>query len=701
MSSNYSVSLLGPAPWGFRLQGGKDFNMPLTISRLTDLGKAAKARIAVGDVLLSIDGITTDGMNHLEAQNKIKACTGNLNLTLQRASTIPKPPVAPKVEPSEIIKPVAIISHRHPTEPASLTPSAPHNKTARPFGGCRGEDRDCPIARSPHSAFIPSASSAFTPAGLTRTPPPSSPPPPFPLSSCSSPPSLPAAPQPSVYNTPFNLYSNENACEVAMGQRRGLTESQGGAMQSNGVPRKPILETDIEFYHVPSHGDASKKRLMEDTEDWRPRSGTTQSRSFRILAQITGTEHQQAQENDAENKTSSSPVQPLTHLSPVSAVQPLLYPKPVRRGLLLNPLEFLPPGGPCPQALTHSAPTLAIQSHSTDIGLQARTPHRSPEGTVSQSLLDALLITPITTLPPLRLRKKKRRSVSALHLPNDKSEEVEEPETSSHVSSAVKTMTKGPAGSPKNSITFTTTQGSGFPKPGLQTCFITPSFGMRGNVTTSVLPKGPAPERPAPQPHPKDEDTLVQMAEHIPAGTRTPMCGHCNMDIRGPFLVAMGKSWHPEEFNCAHCRTSLADIGFVEEQGSVYCEHCYEDFFAPTCSRCQLKILGEVINALKQTWHIHCFLCASCQQPIRNNTFHLEDGEPYCERDYYSLFGTGCHGCEFPIEAGDKFLEALGFTWHDTCFVCAVCCTTLEGQAFFSKMDKPLCRKHAHSVVKI
>ncbi|XP_041756146.2 PDZ and LIM domain protein 5 isoform X4 [Coregonus clupeaformis] len=610
MSSNYSVSLLGPAPWGFRLQGGKDFNMPLTISRLTDLGKAAKARIAVGDVLLSIDGITTDGMNHLEAQNKIKACTGNLNLTLQRASTIPKPPVAPKVEPSEIIKPVAIISHRHPTEPASLTPSAPHNKTARPFGGCRGEDRDCPIARSPHSAFIPSASSAFTPAGLTRTPPPSSPPPPFPLSSCSSPPSLPAAPQPSVYNTPFNLYSNENACEVAMGQRRGLTESQGGAMQSNGVPRKPILETDIEFYHVPSHGDASKKRLMEDTEDWRPRSGTTQSRSFRILAQITGTEHQQAQENDAENKTSSSPVQPLTHLSPVSAVQPLLYPKPV-------------------------------------------------------------------------------------------SEEVEEPETSSHVSSAVKTMTKGPAGSPKNSITFTTTQGSGFPKPGLQTCFITPSFGMRGNVTTSVLPKGPAPERPAPQPHPKDEDTLVQMAEHIPAGTRTPMCGHCNMDIRGPFLVAMGKSWHPEEFNCAHCRTSLADIGFVEEQGSVYCEHCYEDFFAPTCSRCQLKILGEVINALKQTWHIHCFLCASCQQPIRNNTFHLEDGEPYCERDYYSLFGTGCHGCEFPIEAGDKFLEALGFTWHDTCFVCAVCCTTLEGQAFFSKMDKPLCRKHAHSVVKI
>lgn len=32
--STYTVTLNGPAPWGFRLQGGKDFNMPLTISRV-------------------------------------------------------------------------------------------------------------------------------------------------------------------------------------------------------------------------------------------------------------------------------------------------------------------------------------------------------------------------------------------------------------------------------------------------------------------------------------------------------------------------------------------------------------------------------------------------------------------------------------------------------------------------------------------
>ncbi|XP_030273557.1 PDZ and LIM domain protein 5a isoform X8 [Sparus aurata] len=584
MSSNYSVTLLGPAPWGFRLQGGKDFAMPLTISRLTDGGKAAKGGIAVGDMVLSIDGIATEGMNHLEAQNKIKSCTGNLSLTLQKASSVPKgPPVAPKENRSDIIKPVALTHPPPPLypHPHSSSPStAPYNKAPRAYGGCGAE---LPPSHAPFAPFIPSPSSAFTPASSSYASPPPPPPPPvsYPSSpsSSSSPPVL-VPPQPSVYNTPINLYSNENACEVAMGQRRGLLESQGGALplQLNGgpqsilkkpppprVPRKHVVDTDIHFYHVPTHADASRKRITEDTEDWRPRTGTTQSRSFKILAQITGTENVQEEEAEAARKS------------------------------------------------------------------------------------------------------------------ND---EGEEPELNSHETAVIKTMIKAPAANKVHR-----------PPTGL----ITPSFGMKGNGSASI-PRGPVPARPLPQPHPKDEDTLVQMAEHIPAGMRTPMCAHCNMVIRGPFLVAMGKSWHKEEFNCAHCRASLADTGFVEEQGSVYCEHCYEEFFAPTCSRCQDKILGEVINALKQTWHVYCFLCASCQQPIRNNTFHLEDGEPYCERDFYNLFGTGCHGCEFPVEAGDKFLEALGYTWHDTCFVCAVCCTTLEGQTFFSKKDKPLCKKHAHTL---
>uniref|UniRef100_A0A671DIZ2 PDZ and LIM domain 5 n=2 Tax=Rhinolophus ferrumequinum TaxID=59479 RepID=A0A671DIZ2_RHIFE len=482
--SNYSVSLVGPAPWGFRLQGGKDFSMPLTISSLKDGGKASQANVRIGDVVLSIDGISAHGMTHLEAQNKIKGCTGSLNMTLQRASATSKP------EPVPVQKPTV-------------------------------------------------------------------------TSLCS-----------------------ETAQELAEGQRRG---SQGDSKQQNGKippkrpPRKHIVERNTEFYHIPTHSDASKKRLIEDTEDWHPRTGTTQSRSFRILAQITGTEHLNESEPDNTKKANNSQ-EPSQQLVPSVA---------------------------------------SVQS------MPARPESPASARTGVAGLPTAAAFKPVG-------------STSIIKSPNWQRPNQAAPSTGRISNSAASSRS------------------------------VTPGSSAVG------------------QPQPSDQDTLVQRAEHIPAGKRTPMCAHCNQVIRGPFLVALGKSWHPEEFNCAHCKNTMAYIGFVEEKGALYCELCYERFFAPECGRCQRKILGEVINALKQTWHVSCFVCVACGKPIRNNVFHLEDGEPYCETDYYALFGTICRGCEFPIEAGDMFLEALGYTWHDTCFVCSVCCESLEGQTFFSKKDKPL-----------
>ncbi|XP_072192195.1 PDZ and LIM domain protein 5 isoform X6 [Excalfactoria chinensis] len=210
--SNYSVSLVGPAPWGFRLQGGKDFNMPLSISRLNDGGKAARAQVGIGDVVLTIDGISTDGMTHLEAQNKIKACTGNLNMTLQRVASATKP-------------------------------------------------------------------------------------------------DLIHVPKPGTHNAAPGGHVGDGTQELAEGLRRGFRENQGDNKQQNGKippkrpPRKHIVDTYTEFYHTPTHSDASKKRLIEDTEDWHPRTGTTQSRSFRILAQITGTDHMKEPEHEGAKKS--------------------------------------------------------------------------------------------------------------------------------------------------------------------------------------------------------------------------------------------------------------------------------------------------------------------------------------------------------------------------------------------------------------
>lgn len=40
----------------------------------------------------------------------------------------------------------------------------------------------------------------------------------------------------------------------------------------------------------------------------------------------------------------------------------------------------------------------------------------------------------------------------------------------------------------------------------------------------------------------------------------------------------------------------------------------------------------EIMHALKMTYHVQCFKCAACKNPIRNQAFYMEEGEPYCEK---------------------------------------------------------------------
>ncbi|MEE6479376.1 hypothetical protein FKM82_012234 [Ascaphus truei] len=79
-----TITLNGPSPWGFRLVGGKDFSTQLTISRINPGSKAALANLCPGDIILEINGESTENMTHLEAQNKIKACSNHLMLSVNR-----------------------------------------------------------------------------------------------------------------------------------------------------------------------------------------------------------------------------------------------------------------------------------------------------------------------------------------------------------------------------------------------------------------------------------------------------------------------------------------------------------------------------------------------------------------------------------------------------------------------------------------
>lgn len=144
--------------------------------------------------------------------------------------------------------------------------------------------------------------------------------------------------------------------------------------------------------------------------------------------------------------------------------------------------------------------------------------------------------------------------------------------------------------------------------------------GLGGNVGSSAG----APRR--------GKGVLKQLGE-LP---RIPVCESCHREIRGPFVLAMGKTWDPDCFVCnnGQCGRKLMDVGFVEEGGRIYCEYCFEQYLAPSCAACARPVVGDCLNAIDRQWHPDCFACAACRKPFGNNTFFLEDGKPYCEDGY-------------------------------------------------------------------
>ncbi|XP_042750672.1 PDZ and LIM domain protein 7 isoform X1 [Lagopus leucura] len=538
---SYKVMLNGPAPWGFRLQGGKDFSMPLSISRLTPGGKAAQAGVGVGDWVLYIDGESTSAMTHIEAQNRIRACGDRLCLTLSRAQ-------------NHLGKPQ---KHRPQQNSSALRGRLASEPTAR----AGDETRD---VRAPGARLHPPAQWVQS---LDKKPQehPSSP---------KYDPSKLHLIEDSEDWQPRNT-STQSRSFLKLAQLTGTDSFEDHEDELVRKPRGPRVsfwgtEEEWQSMHPPGTPtcDPGKLRLMEDAEDWQPRTGTSQSRSFRKLAQLTGTDG--LEDDDVFIKKPSQ----------VSVPDP--------------------------------SPGAAMK---TEPGLASRTPAATP----------------------------------------------------------------GPTSRPPWAVD--------------------PSFAERyaPDKTSTVLSKHSQPATPTPM---QNRSSIVQAAQQAPEGPgRTPLCYKCNKIIRGRYLVALGHYYHPEEFTCCQCRKVLDEGGFFEEKGSIFCPKCYDTRYAPSCAKCKKKITGEVMHALKMTWHVQCFTCAACKTPIRNRAFYMEEGQPYCERDYEKMFGTKCRGCDFKIDAGDRFLEALGFSWHDTCFVCAICQTNLEGKTFYSKKDKPLCKSHAFSHV--
>ncbi|KFO29536.1 Leupaxin [Fukomys damarensis] len=160
-------------------------------------------------------------------------------------------------------------------------------------------------------------------------------------------------------------------------------------------------------------------------------------------------------------------------------------------------------------------------------------------------------------------------------------------------------------------------------------------------------------------------------------------CASCQKPIAGKVTRALGQSWHPEHFICAHCKEEIGSRPFFERSGMAYCPEDYHRLFSPRCAYCAAPILDKVLTAMDQTWHPEHFFCAHCGEVFGTEGFHEKDKKPYCRKDFLAMFSPKCGGCNRPVL--ENYLSALDAVWHPECFVCGPVtgrCVSAMGRRF-------------------
>ncbi|XP_023231380.1 PDZ and LIM domain protein Zasp-like isoform X2 [Centruroides sculpturatus] len=616
-------------PWGFRLQGGKDFSAPLSIGRVNPDSIAERAGLQTGDAILKIMGRSTETMKHKEAQDTIVKSGNLLEMIVERGKTrVWKPAVVPigdipAPSPQITAKPVTKTSLAANKQEVQHIGSK-HNVSARPFSATM---QDGTVKAVVHKQ----------------------------------------------YNSPANIYSMDNIAETLSAQTEVLAS---GAKGINFLKEEQPINKESAVYRM----------VHEDTGKESP----TCERAFplrHVEAPVTKPPSEKPPEQLNPNqcvecgkviigvfvRIKDKPLHPEcfrcstcgTSLKNIGYynVNDKLYCD-IHAKQASKMLHFTIPD---------FEPITMGQMNSTS------APETVP-GTAPTTPGTAAPMSPSTTFnTPFSLVQPKPPSFKPI---SNAVPKVASPTQMKPASPPVLAPTMKPVTPP---VLAPTMKPVTPPITHPQTAPLADAHKPLSSITSGIG-SHPAPRR-----------GRGQLRSQVGPGVRIPICAVCGSPIRGPFIVAIGKTWCPDHFLCSNnkCRRSLQDTGFVEEQQQLYCEHCYEAYFAPMCSKCGARIKGDCLKALDKHWHPQCFVCANCHKPFGNSSFYMEDGQPYCEKDWNELFTTKCIGCGFPIEAGDRWVEALDNNYHSQCFKCTICHKNLEGQGFYARGGRPFCKAHA------
>ncbi|XP_044752672.1 PDZ and LIM domain protein Zasp isoform X8 [Coccinella septempunctata] len=671
----------GDSPnWGFRLQGGKDFGTPLVIQKVIVGSPAERAGLIAGDSVIKVNQTDVFNLRHKDAQDVLLRAGNSFDMTIQRGGSTWKPSVVPTgilSTPSPTINNISPVTRTSlaakPSENIGAIGTG-HNLSAKPFAN--GTLNGGPKVVN------------------------------------------------NQYNSPLKLYSEESIAETLSAQTEVLSTGALGVnfkkneknydasksavlsllKEEENSPKSPDHTVTSPYYashshaigsrsrspwidthHYNNHDHYSRSNSRQSTSTLSPRSPNTNDDQVTICTfcdrVIVGVFVRIKDKNlhveCFKCSTCGTSLKNVGYYNINNKLYCDIHAKLAARNNApapnLVPIT-VPPGGKAPANAISAA--LASHPYHTPAPLSPKINSyqlNNDETDETKQIIDLTLtkepVTPIRFSNINNITPKpfgEYVSKSPLSGPKPFSSVPGPLSPSSNFNSLPR------SGAPLSPVA---------PAPAYSPVASTGATGGRQSGAVGVAPK---------------RGRGVLNAAQL-GGGRIPLCGQCHGQIRGPFITALGKIWCPNHFICAtpSCRRPLQDLGFVEEQGQLYCEYCFEQYLAPVCSKCGSKVKGDCLKAIGKSFHPECFNCVHCGKLFGNSPFFLEDGSPYCETDWNEFFTTKCFACGFPVEAGDRWVEALNNNYHSQCFNCTMCKKNLEGQSFFAKGGRPYCKTHA------
>ncbi|XP_058831919.1 paxillin isoform X2 [Topomyia yanbarensis] len=153
------------------------------------------------------------------------------------------------------------------------------------------------------------------------------------------------------------------------------------------------------------------------------------------------------------------------------------------------------------------------------------------------------------------------------------------------------------------------------------------------------------------------------------------------------------RQWHEKCFCCCVCKTAIGTKSFIPREQEIYCAGCYEEKYATRCIKCKKIITSGGVTYKNEPWHRECFTCTHCQVSLAGQRFTSRDEKPYCAECFGELFAKRCTSCIKPITGigGTRFISFEDRHWHNDCFICAICKTSLVGRGFITDEQDVIC----------